>query len=102
MQGVTFSKNKTVDVQNEQRLKLAKASAYRQKILQSTASSKQTSESSKTHDEYDHMHSPGYARELAANKQKKEQPKVGQLKRETTFFQCVFNLANSLMVSEES
>jgi hypothetical protein len=77
--------------QKEQKRKTKEAAEYRAKLLQQ----------SNKHDNGEH--SPGAAREKASMRQYKQQRADAKLKEENfedkaTFMQCIFNLANILMV----
>ena len=80
----------------EHQRKLAEAAAYRQKVLAGT--SVQTQKYEKDHAEI--QHSPGYHREIATDKHKLENKTDEQKSKPQTasFWQCVFNLSNILMV----
>lgn len=85
--------------ERKQKEKMAKAAAYRQKILsQSTAPSKSKTVSD-DHDEENVYHSPGYQREKESDKHtsgrlnEEKNAKLGT----STFVQCVFNMSNILM-----
>jgi hypothetical protein len=77
--------------QKEQTRKAKEAAEYRAKLLQQSS----------RHDNGEH--SPGAAREKASMKQYKQRRDDANLKEENfedkaTFMQCIFNLANILMV----
>lgn len=93
--------------QQKKMLKLASAAAYRQKILASTATESATTQygtqkkGKQLDEEEDGYRSPGYYRERDSDKAKVQQQKEAEKRAagNATFSQCVFNMANILMVS---
>ena len=87
----------------EQERRKLEAHAYRQKLLKKTAlSTKQLKKSATKDQQEDGSFSPGYQKErLSENIRKQTQIKKKQSRDTATFSQCVFNMANILMVSDK-
>lgn len=96
--------SKSSTASDKQQLKIASAAMYRQKILETASGGKTTStqRNERRSDGNDlEMNSPGYHREKATDKHKRKQKEAQKNSRlgESTFWQCVFNMSNVLMVS---
>ncbi len=86
----------------EQQRRQLEAHAYRQKLLKKAGiSTKSKKSATKDKEEEDGSLSPGYQKErLTENIRKQTQIKKKPSRDTATFSQCVFNMANILMVSD--
>ena len=86
----------------EQQRRQLEAHTYRQKLLKKAGiSTKSKKSATKDKEEEDGSLSPGYQKErLTENIRKQTQIKKKPSRDTATFSQCVFNMANILMVSD--